>query len=96
MYKLRLLKMANGLKRPHIKRAKPIDGGADGGFNLKVQTTGLQFEQKVTFMTAKAATYKAYDRASFQALALLFGLTAAVLSLLPLLALNGTLLLRLP
>jgi len=48
-------------------------------------------------MTAKAATVKAYDSASFQALALLFGLTAALTAtLLPLLALNGTLLLRLP
>jgi len=44
-------------------------------------------------MTAKAATIKADDSASFRALMLLFGLTAAVL---PLLALNGTLLLRLP
>lgn len=43
-------------------------------------------------MTAKAATIKTDDSASFRALALLFGLTAALLPLF----LNGTLLLRLP
>lgn len=97
MYKLRVLRMANGLKYSHIKGAKPVDGGADGGFNLMTQTTGPQFEQKVTVMTAKAATIKTDDGASFRALVFLFGLTATLTAaLLPLLALNGTLLLRLP
>ena len=73
-----------------------MTAGPAAGFNLNTQAIGHEFEQKVNFMTALAAKFEADNadnNARLQALAMLFGLTFA---LLPLLALNGTLLLRLP